>query len=108
MNASRFTTLFAAAIAAVSMTAGCANKRDDAMQSRASMAPVATAPVVQQPDPVVAQTQAASTSPTPVPMEATVAAPAMTDTPPTVVAAAPSFSTAESTMSERAPRADRN
>jgi len=102
MNASRLASLSAALVAVALVTAGCASKRDDSAMRSAPMTPVAAAPVVQQPAPVVVEARAPS------PMATAPAAPVVTAMPPTVVASSQNSNMSDNRFSERAPRADRN
>jgi len=110
MNATRFAALFAASVAVVLTATGCANTRDDyAMQTPPPTTPVVAAePMVQQPNPIVAEAPAPLPEPTPMPVATAPADPVMTTTPPTIVATAPISSTSDNLRIEREPRADRN
>jgi len=110
MNATRFASLFAASVAVVLTATGCANSRDDyAMQTPPPTTPVVAAePMVQQPNPIVAEAPAPLPQPTPMPVATAPADPVMTTTPPTTARAAPIYSTPDNMLFEREPATDRN
>jgi len=117
MNATRFATLSAAAIAVTFVLAGCATQRDNsAMQPQAGMAPAGDAATARQSQGMVVQ--APEVAPAPVPYVAPVreTAPMASAPADPVVTSMPSNSSAtwnndtrsDNTITEREPRADRN
>jgi len=121
MNATRLSTLSAAAIAVTFAVAGCATQRDDrAMQPQAGMAPASDAAAVGQSQSMVAQAPEVAPAPVPavvpgaapfrepVPMARAPADPVVTSMSPNSAATANSNTLSGNTITERAPRADRN
>ena len=121
MNATRFATLSAAAIAVTFAVAGCATQRDDgAMQPQAGMAPVGDAAAVGQSQSMVAQAPYVAAAPVPavvpdaapfrepVPMASAPAYPGVTSMSSNSASTANNNTLSDNTITERAPRADRN
>lgn len=121
MNATRFATLSAAAIAVTFVLAGCATQRDDsAMQPQAGTAPAGDAATARQSQGMVVQAPEVAPAPVPavvpyvepvretVPMASAPSDPVVTSMSSNSAATWNNDTMSDNTITEREPRADRN